>query len=331
MVSKERAEMSTEELCSLLDNMEKRVHFYEAAMDSLPNPIFLKDKDLRFVYFNKSYKEFFELQDGQYIGMGVTDLPYLTLEERERYHEEDSEALRKQQVVHYECSYPKGDNPRESLYWSKGFRGADVSGIVGEIVDISKQKQLEEELRVYVRELTASGKKAELEAMIDPNTKLYNRRILENYVPEIVEQCLQTGADAFLYIVDIDYFKQINDTFGHDTGDLVLKKFATILRENVRQNDIVVRYGGDEFLLILPGMVASAALSKAERIIQKVREQVLLPDKKGVSMSVGIASFEGKADIQEAIRRADTALYKGKRGGRGIPVLYQPSDQKDEE
>lgn len=318
-----KEDMSKDELLRLVEEMEKRVHFYEEAINSLPNPIFIKNDDLQFIFFNQSYKDFFEVQEGQYIGMGVKDLPYLTMEERQRYHEEDSDALNNSSIIHYEANFPRGDYSRESLYWSKGFESVDgVKGLIGEIVDISKQKRLEEKLQVYVKELKLSGKRAEYEAMIDPNTAVYNRRVLENYVPNIIEKCQETGMGIYVYLMDIDFFKYINDNFGHPEGDKVLRKFARVLKNTIRNDDIIIRYGGDEFLLILLGMSENRALDKAKEISEAIRNQVILADGNGVSMSIGVAPLEENSDLESTIHKADLALYAVKRAGRGHARMY---------
>lgn len=316
------------ELEQALANANAMLDFYRAAIDSLPNPIFLKGEDLRFLFFNKSYRDFFHLEEGQYIGLGVEELPYLSANDRRRYHHEDSTALENSSAVHYETAYPQGTDPRESLYWSKGFSTpSGQRGLIGEIVDISKEKQLERELQLYVEELKLFGRKAEAASMLDPLTKLYNRRVFDEHIPMLIRQCRSRHAALFVMLMDLDHFKEINDTYGHATGDEILKTFSTFLMDNTRRNDFCIRYGGDEFLALLPGISESRALSKAEYICQHAANMLRLPNGQPVTFSLGAAFLEPEETIEDCIQRADQALYVSKAGGRNQVTLYHKDDQ----
>jgi diguanylate cyclase (GGDEF)-like protein len=126
------------------------------------------------------------------------------------------------------------------------------------------------------------------------------------------------GAVAFL-MADLDLFKRINDSFGHDTGDEVLRRFATVLSETTRRTDVAGRVGGEEFAILLPETTIAGAEGVAQRIVAACRD-LAIPTPAGqvkFSCSVGVAGVTpADATIEEALRRADTALYDAKRGGR---------------
>lgn len=306
-----------ESLKKELSDQKKMAEFYKAALYSLPNPIFIKDENLKFCFFNKSYKEFFDLEEDQYIGMGVMDLPYLSEEDRVRYHKEDFDALNNSSTIHYEASYPDGLNPRESFYWSEGFVTEDGrKGLVGEIVDISVEKRLERELKLYAEEMERHGIRAVEKSMQDHLTGLYNRRIFDKKIPDLVEISNANSSEIFVFIIDLDNFKIVNDSFGHAEGDRVLCEFANLLKNNIRSSDYAIRYGGDEFVLVLPGISRQAAIEKGNYICQRTMETVKLPDGRAVTCSMGISGHGLLPTLDACIKKSDEALYKAKEAGR---------------
>jgi two-component system cell cycle response regulator len=178
--------------------------------------------------------------------------------------------------------------------------------------------------KLYTERLRATVSSAVELAITDPLTGLYNRRYLEAHLNSVVARAIATAKPACLLLFDIDHFKDINDTYGHDAGDDVLRDFAERLRRGVRGIDLVARYGGEEFVLIMPETDASFAATVAERLRSDV-EKVAFTTKSGfsfpVTVSIGLAEWQGPADGAETlIRRADKALYAAKRAGRNRVV-----------
>lgn len=324
MDEKDFESMSREELIELLKKYEKQRIFFQKAVDSLPNPVFIKDDNLHFIVFNEAYRKFFFMKEGQFIGMGVKDLPFLTPEDQAHYHEEDTHLLETASVIHYEASYPIVNNPRDSLYWSRGFVTEDGQrGIVGEIVDISEKKSLEKELRLFVERLERSGERSRLESLIDPLTRVYNRRYYNTNVPALFQRCLDDEKSLAVFIIDIDNFKTVNDTFGHEQGDIILKNISATLSKNIRSDDILIRFGGDEFVIVMPVINEDLALKKADKICLEVNANLVLPDDTKPSVSIGIASLRhGDEGIDDVFKRADIALYESKKNGRNQATLY---------
>ncbi len=154
----------------------------------------------------------------------------------------------------------------------------------------------------------------------DSLTKLYNRRTFEALSLTAYSQSQHFS----VLMLDIDFFKKINDNYGHATGDLVIKNVARIIRDNVRSNDIYGRYGGEEFIISMPGTKAKDALRIAERIRQAIEGNYILDDKLKVTVSCGVAeksiSFEHK--LETLFSYADDALYKAKANGRNQTQTY---------
>jgi two-component system, cell cycle response regulator len=161
-------------------------------------------------------------------------------------------------------------------------------------------------------------------AVTDGLTGLHNRRYLETHLDIMFERSVSRGRPLSYLIADIDKFKSINDGFGHDGGDDVLREFANLLRRQVRGADLVSRYGGEEFVVAMPDTDAELAARVAERVRAAVAEKAFeLPNgrKIPVTVSVGVATLQGRSDsVASLAKRADTALYEAKAAGRNRVV-----------
>lgn len=158
----------------------------------------------------------------------------------------------------------------------------------------------------------------------DPLTGLYNRRYLDTTLARELARCEREGQPLSLMLIDIDHFKQVNDNYGHQAGDTVLIKLATLLQEQARAADVACRYGGEEFMLLLPNMPADAALDRAEQWRAAFADTTELVDARQlrVTLSIGVASYPSHGHLaQELIQCADRALYRAKAQGRNRVVL----------
>jgi diguanylate cyclase (GGDEF)-like protein len=153
------------------------------------------------------------------------------------------------------------------------------------------------------------------ETITDPLTTLYNRRFLSDYLPRELMRAWRHGSSVALVMLDLDRFKQVNDTRGHAVGDAVLVQVAALLKRQIRGSDVVCRYGGEEFALVLPDTTPDGARHRGEEIRVAIgRERNALS---GVTASAGIALFPSNAfDADSLIRAADAALYEAKQSGR---------------
>lgn len=173
-------------------------------------------------------------------------------------------------------------------------------------------------------------------ANIDELTGLGNRRLVNKVLQEEINRARRTGARLSLILLDVDYFKDYNDNYGHPAGDLVLKRLADLMeRATSRAGEVVGRYGGEEFILVLPGAGEEAARRTAERLRELVMAEKM-PHKHSqvaniITISQGVVTFTPDADESpsELIKRADTALYRAKHKGRNAIVLA--SDPQPEE
>ncbi|MEO5353329.1 MAG: diguanylate cyclase [Magnetococcus sp. XQGC-1] len=219
------------------------------------------------------------------------------------------------------------------------------SGVVGNVVQIvvdQNHGQLYQLLlpfiQVFLRESATTVEAKRLldtlreSSLRDPLTTLHNRRFLEEYVLTLESATKRRKTRLSVLLLDLDHFKEVNDTWGHDAGDSVLKGFAKVLSAQVvRSSDLVIRYGGEEFLVILQGNDSSFGTSMAERVRAAV-ENLRIPTNGVVlrrTVSIGVAHFPDDGDtIAEVIKRADLALYQAKEGGRNRVVVYQPKEDE---
>jgi diguanylate cyclase (GGDEF)-like protein/PAS domain S-box-containing protein len=179
--------------------------------------------------------------------------------------------------------------------------------MIGAVMDITASKQAEEVLRQ--------------EAVHDPLTGLFNRRYMEEMLErEMLRSERNPQQPISIIMLDIDHFKQVNDRLGHAIGDAVLRQMGSFLLEHIRGSDIACRYGGDEFILILPNASLETAQKRAENIRTKIKDLIVAPYDKllgELTLSLGVSAFPNQGSTSaEIFRAADAALYHAKEAGR---------------
>ena len=154
----------------------------------------------------------------------------------------------------------------------------------------------------------------------DPLTGLFNRRFMEEFAEQEIRKIKRHNTPFSIFMIDVDNFKKFNDTYGHDAGDLVLKELAGYFWKYCRESDVACRYGGEEFVIVLPVCEQDDAVSIAQRLCNGVREKLRIAYREeilSVTISIGVASCQAHGpSIDEVIKAADTALYEAKRNGR---------------
>jgi two-component system cell cycle response regulator len=162
-------------------------------------------------------------------------------------------------------------------------------------------------------------------AITDALTGLHNRRYMESHLSTLAEQASSRGKPLALMILDIDFFKSINDTYGHDAGDDVLREFAVRIRKSIRGIDLACRYGGEEFVIVMPETDLTVAGMVAERLRRSIAGETFAVNKGtkriDVTISIGLATLDHKGEpVADVLKRADTALYRAKHDGRNRVV-----------
>lgn len=173
------------------------------------------------------------------------------------------------------------------------------------------------------------------ESLTDPLTSLANRKYFDQALEKMIAESAASGEPLSLMLSDIDHFKKFNDTFGHLTGDQVLRLVALSMKQNVKGQDIASRYGGEEFAIILPTTALRQAITVADHIRRAVMTKELMKRSTGehlgrVTISIGVANYHRGESAQSLIERADACLYAAKRNGRNRVICETDPEMTDD-
>lgn len=221
----------------------------------------------------------------------------------------------RQKVENYRCFYRRKDDGSEPVLLTVNLV-YDKGGRVRRVVGIAKSIRREAEIESA---LIRKNKELEFLSMTDHLTGLYNRRFFASRIEEEVRRALHLKYSLSLLFIDFDELKKINDLFGHAAGDAALIAIARVIADSVKETDIVARYGGDEFCVIVPGAVRKHAMEIAERIRRKIEEKKLLSGREGISLTVSIGVSELNQVINTShklLNAADAAAHQAKCLGK---------------
>jgi two-component system cell cycle response regulator len=183
---------------------------------------------------------------------------------------------------------------------------------------IRTQVKEEGKLRAMTASLSARSETLEQAALTDSLTGMQNRRYFDDALREYLDEFRRISKPVGLMILDLDHFKEVNDTHGHDVGDEVLREVASCLKDMTRYHDVVARLGGEEFAVVAPNMDNELLIKLAERIRKAIAAMAITSGnvRLKITTSVGLAVWDGKEGADEFYRRADSLLYQAKRLGR---------------
>ena len=175
-----------------------------------------------------------------------------------------------------------------------------------------------ESTRERLEQVTSELERSRAQARIDPLTGSANRRAMEEIIGREIARARRTSTPLSLAMLDIDHFKRVNDEYGHDIGDQALIHLAAVVKSGLRETDVVCRYGGEEFVLVLPGSAIEGALFVVDRLRVMVEKTPLLVSsgKLQIRFSAGVAELCGTENLDSVLKRADQALLAAKRAGR---------------
>lgn len=289
-------------------------HMWDNIYRSAPIGICITDSQGMFRRINRAYCEFYGYSESELLGNHFTKVvPSSHRAELSKLHDDFILG-----GIELRGEWPVQDARGDIKYvLADACRITAVDGTyhkVTFIIDITKRKALEQEMQVKNRLLKEVS-------IRDALTGAYNRRFFEERMPVMVAEMSRYHTTATLLMLDIDHFKQINDLLGHQAGDDVLHGIAQCLKEGLREADVLMRYGGEEFAVILPHTDARAALQIAERLRQSVQMTMAASEAKA-TISIGIAQFQQGEPPFTWLKRADNALYQAKQQGRNRSVLH---------
>jgi diguanylate cyclase (GGDEF)-like protein len=202
----------------------------------------------------------------------------------------------------------------------------EIESLSNSLVALNQElNNLMRELNVKNRELQLANEKILELTITDPLTKLANRRCFSERIEEMVSLANRKLAPLSLIMSDIDNFKIINDSFGHDAGDRVLQEYAALMKNLIRKEDLAIRFGGEEFIIILPETNIQQAYNLSERIRTSLSKKDILENGRIITASYGVSQLIKTECIADFINRADKALYQAKASGRNKTVLWNQS------
>jgi diguanylate cyclase (GGDEF)-like protein/PAS domain S-box-containing protein len=291
--------------------VESSRRFLAAVFDSIRDPLCILDRRMVVVRANEAYARFLRKPLPEVMGRACLAGESPVCEER---LVADTFRLGKSGTSERPAVLPGG---RKGWLESTAFPMLDDKGVASHVVlhtrEITERKQAEEERKRLIRELEVLSK-------VDPITGLFNRRALMDFLRHEMAKAKRYETELSVILCDVDLFKEINDTFGHAAGDRALSQVSETLRTKVRRADVVGRYGGDEFILLMPQTSLSGARDFAERVREEIASMEFSPAEGKVlrlSLSLGVAALDRERDTADSlVSRADTALYRSKRAGR---------------
>lgn len=278
--------------------------FFEELFGRLEDPLFVKNNKHEWIYVNDAFKELIGVEDL----VGKCDADLMPPDQVQKFYEGDDF------VVNTKTTLTQEEQIGEDCYALVKKIPIqlpdDSTGVFGVIFDISEYRktQLEvEKLRL-----------AKEQSLTDPLTGLANRRHLEDYFERLLEQNRGRKSAVGVMHIDLDYFKEINDTRGHAAGDAVLAQLSEILCECATVNDFVARIGGDEFVVVSNSTSHPTMELLAKSILAALAEPLQVEDEQlTLSVSIGISVDDTGSDLHHMLKSADIALYRAKNSGRG--------------
>ena len=190
--------------------------------------------------------------------------------------------------------------------------GKDEFGEIESAI-FSMAHEIEKYINVLSKEIEVYTSKAYMDSL----TGVFNRRAFDEFGRELIERFLTLGKPISVLMIDVDDFKRVNDSHGHQVGDQVLAELGRLIRETLRETDIVFRYGGEEFLALLPGTSLEGALRAGDKVRRRVEAHSFPPGDQRITVSIGVAQgTEGDERAEDVVSRADRALYIAKKTGK---------------
>jgi diguanylate cyclase (GGDEF)-like protein/PAS domain S-box-containing protein len=315
----------------LQEEFKRSKEFLQGVIDNIPDPIFVKNKENRWIVLNQAYC--------QLIGHPLetliekSDYDFFSKAEADTFREHDEIVFGSGIAIEHEEEFTDAEGILHLIATKRSLHkdGAGNLFLVGVIRDITERKRVEEDLKRTTADLVRSNTELKLSekrlqyiAHHDPLTGLPNRQLFVEHLNQSLSWAQSHQVLVGLLFIDLDGFKQVNDTLGHDYGDRLLIAVAQRLAGCLRHSDIVSRLGGDEFTVILPAILeVKVAVKVAKKILATLSEVFVLEEQRVlITASIGISVYPLHSDSQESlIKQADIAMYQAKQLGKNCYII----------
>ncbi|MEH1805338.1 CHASE2 domain-containing protein [Nostoc sp.] len=316
----------TSHIAHIQEEWKRSKEFLHHVINTIPDPIFVKNEQHQWIVLNEAYCRFIGYPNKLLIEK--SDYDFFPKHEADVFRQQDDLVFRTQQAQEHEEEFTNADGQTHQIATKRSLH-KDSAGnffLVGVIRDITQRKLMEEQLKRTAAELFRSNNELKLKedhlrylAYHDPLTGLSNRKFFAEQLYESLHWAQHNNLLLGLLFIDLDGFKQVNDTLGHETGDRLLMTIAERLSNSLRASDTVSRLGGDEFTVILRAIPnVQIAAKVAEKILSSITKPIVLDGYTiRVSASIGISVYPyNSQDSETLMKQADTAMYRAKRLGK---------------
>lgn len=295
---------------------------YKYMLENIRDVVWEMDMNLVFTFVSPTVREITGYEENEVIGRSILD--FLTSSSRENLSEQwklrvgERVKEHSEVIIFLDAEFLCKDR---RIIWIEVsgkpvYRDNEFIGYIGTTRDISEKKTYEKRLGKYIRELKHANSKLKEMDTYDMLTGAYNRRKFEHYIKSLAEMKIKYNCAFSMIMFDINNFKQINDCRGNSAGDQLLKEISATVRNTLRETDMLFRWGGDEFVILLPGI----ALKDAGKVAEKVRCSIeaenfgIKWDK--VTVSLGVGEYKPDVGVEQFISSVDKTMYKAKAGSK---------------
>jgi diguanylate cyclase (GGDEF)-like protein/PAS domain S-box-containing protein len=316
----------TSHIAHIQEEWKRSKEFLHQVINTIPDPIFVKNEQHQWIVLNEAYSRFIGYPNKLLIEK--SDYDFFPKHEADVFRQQDDLVFRTQQPQEHEEEFTNADGKTYQIATKRSLH-KDAAGnffLVGVIRDITQRKLMEEQLKRNAAELFRSNNELKLKedhlrylAYHDPLTGLSNRKFFAEQLNESLHWAQHNNLLLGLLFIDLDGFKQVNDTLGHETGDRLLMTIAGRLTNSLRASDTVSRLGGDEFTIILRAIPnVQIAATVAEKILSSVTKPIVVDGYAiRISASIGISVYPyNSQDSETLMKQADIAMYRAKRLGK---------------
>ena len=285
---------------------------YKSLIENIPDIIFTIDLEGKITFISKRAREISGYENEEIINRNIFD--FIPEEEHQSTMEKLQKGMKGEKIKHVQMpvTVKSGEKLFFDFSFSRIYKDGAVIGAQGTAVDITERKKAEDELR-------ESEQKYRALSTIDDLTQLYNSRHFYAQLEREMERSNRYEQPLTLLLLDLDRFKNFNDTYGHVEGDYVLSRLGQVVKRCLRETDSAYRYGGEEFTIILPTTTSKDGIVTAKRIQSELKQEAFSPvpgQELYVTVSIGLAQYKPREEMKAFVQRADQLMYQAKKNGR---------------
>lgn len=301
--------------------------WYKNALENVQDIIWELDLNLNFTFVSPNSKNVSGYEYGEIIGRSLLD--FLTPESKQNIMNQWKSAQQDRtggdkKIVLYDVQFICKDG---RIVWYEVsvkpiFNEGIFTGYIGTSRDISEKKERDLEIKRYIQELEISNKKLDELTTFDMLTGAYSRRKFEEFIVSALEKKEKDGIPFSIIMFDIDFFKQINDVYGHKTGDYILQEVSFTVGSALMESDKLFRWGGDEFIVLLQNASLEGAFNMSEIIRYAIELHNFGIEGRDITLSLGVGEYQSGENLDQLLSNVDKVMLKAKNNGKNRTEMY---------